>query len=166
MRVVIACIGLLLALAGLAEPNIVVFKYNKVDANLLPTDLIIGNNQTFFPWVRDDAKWPVNKRIALLVHGFPLFSPGTNRYGLLDLAAHLSKERNIDNTIIPAYDSVYAVEYPEKYSISDTAFALDDIVHERCSNLPIGTKIDIFAHSMGGWSCAVLWKLNCPINKH
>lgn len=101
-------------------------------------------------FTRDDTKWLAGKKTALLIHGFPMFGQGERRQDMIELAAHLSVSRRVDDIMIPGYDAVYAVEYPSKYHILDTASVLSDIVSLKCSNWPKNTKIDVFAHSMGG----------------
>lgn len=129
LMLILVVLCLALASACLSAPNITVYRYQ--------------NNG----FVRDDTKWPTGKKIALLVHGFSMFSQGKCRDGMIGLAAHLSVSKRVGETIIPGYDAVYAVEYPQKYHVLDTAAVLADIVNARC---PSNTKIDVFAHSMGG----------------
>lgn len=132
MKTLIAFVVLIILCAtAVAAPHIPVYRYQ--------------NNV----WVRDDKDWS-SKSITLLVHGFPAFNEGNNRAGLLALAAHLSQLRKIDIKMTPAYDAIYAIEYPIRYHNIETAATLADIVHNKCRNLLKEIKIDVFAHSMGG----------------
>ncbi len=100
-------------------------------------------------WVRDEAKWQKG-RISFLIHGYPIIDDGNNREGLKNLAIHFAEERKFNDQTIPAYDAIYAAEYPKGYHILETAKVVADIVNNRCGNLPNDVKIDVFAHSMGG----------------
>ena len=118
--------------AVLSAPNVVVYRYQ-------------GKG-----FVSDNAKWPVGKKTALLLHGFSIFSKGKCRDDMVGLAGHLSVSRRVGGVTIPSYDEIYAVEYPPKYHILDTASVLSSIVNSKCSAWPKDQKIDVFAHSMGG----------------
>lgn len=131
MKKVLVILVLCLAFgsAVLSAPNVVIYRYQDKG------------------FIRDDTKWSAGKKTALLVHGFPIFSQGKCRDGMVGLATHLSRARKVDGVNLPSYDAIYAVEYPTKYHILDTAAVLADIVNAR---YPSETKIDVFAHSMGG----------------
>ena len=132
LRLVLAIV-ILLVCASLARalPNIVLYRLQDK------------------AWVVDDNYWPKG-RIALLVHGFPMFGGTNNRAGLLPLANYFSTSRKVGPTRLPAYDTICAVEYPKNNHLIQTAAALADLVHLECRNLPADVKIDVFAHSMGG----------------
>ena len=151
--VMLLMVVLLLVLASAAQaalPQIVIYRYQGKDIKSLPANLILDPNTNLSPWVPDDAKWPSGKRIALLVHGFPMFNPGQCRKDLITLAMHLSYPKKSNNFTLPAYDVIYTVEYPEKFHIADTALVLADLVHARCADWAKNQKFDLFAHSMGG----------------
>lgn len=135
--------------AVLSAPNIVIYRYEGKDLRDVP-DITAVDSLTIDPWVRDNAKWPAGQKIALLVHGFSMFSQGKCRNGLIGLAAHLSHDRKVDDAVVPSYGAIYIAEYPVDYNIIETATGLAIIVNDRCSLLPKETKIDVFAHSMGG----------------
>lgn len=141
---------------AIAGPNLQIYRYqrgNIGDVKNLPADLILGNPVRLDAWIKDDAKWPQGKKIALLIHGFPVLwvlTKGTCRNDMNALADHLSKERVVDQKKLPAYDAVYAIEYPSHQHLLATANVLANIVSNRTSDWSKGDKIDVFAHSMGG----------------
>lgn len=147
LSLILVTLFVLFATTAMAASNVTIYRYQAKDIKTLPANLIMGSTKTIDPWVQDGAKWPVGKKIALLLHGYPIFSDGKCRDGLIGLAAHLSVARNVGNVALPAYDNIYTVEYPLKQHVLETAAQLADIVNSRC---PSGSKIDIFAHSMGG----------------
>lgn len=151
MRKWICFLLVTLCVAAMAAPNIAIYRYiGKNDAKYknLPESKI-SDKQMNEAWVRDDGKWTGDK-ILFMGHGFPMFNEGKNRKGMIALASHYSHPRQIGDKVLPAYDTIYAAEYPAGYDISETAAAISPIVKERCSNLPKDQKIDVFAHSMGG----------------
>lgn len=141
------CFSVSLAIAG---PNVVVYRYQAVDVKTLPGKIITGESISIDPWIRNDAKWPKGRKTAVLVHGFPRWNKGDCRAGMIGLAMHLSQARKVGNKTLLAYNSIYVVEYPTGFSLTETAGTLASIVNERCSDWPITERIDIFAHSMGG----------------
>lgn len=140
---------LVFASAVLSAPNIAIYRYEGKDLRDV-SDIIAVDSLTIDPWVRDDAKWPAGKKIALLIHGFPMFSQGKCRNGLIALAAHLSHDRKVDDVVVPSYGAIYIAEYPTDYNIVETAAIFANVVNDRCSSLSKDAKIDVFAHSMGG----------------
>ncbi len=149
---------------AVAEPDLVIYRFNGVDTKILPADLILGANSKIDPWIRDDTRWPQGKRIALLVHGFPFFAPGQCRNGLIALATDLSRPRKCGEITIPAYDVIYVIEYPPKFSIMDTSSVLANLIRDRCANFLKGQRIDAFAHSMGG--LVVRWPLEIKSKRY
>jgi len=82
----------------------------------------------------DDGQQWQGTRIALLVHGIMGKSDD-----LLTLARYLASQG--------LYDNIYAVDYPLHYKIDSNGSVLGDIIKKQT---PSGTKIDVFAWSLGG----------------
>lgn len=138
------------ATVTLALPKIDVYRYNNTDIKTLPGDLILGNVTTVDSWIKDEVRWPKDKKILLLVHGLPMLDNGKNRYGLNGLAIHYSQERKINDVTLPAYDAIYAVEYPMGYSVFETTMSLVQNIADKTADFSETQKYDIFAHSLGG----------------
>lgn len=151
IRVILFAVLLMLAsVLSLALPKIEVYRYAVKDFKTVTLDGLKDPLTGFNPWVLDDSVWPKDKKILLLVHGFPMFGAGKMRLTMNGLAVYFSKERKIGGMILPAYDCIYAVEYPKGYSVYETDVAFSKIFSDRTKNFSPDQKIDIFAHSLGG----------------
>jgi hypothetical protein len=140
----------LVSVFALALPKIEVYRYTVKDAKTVAYDHVLHPLTGFDPWVLDDASWPKDKRILLLVHGFPMFKNGKMRLTMNGLGVYFSQERKIGVVTLPAYDAIYAVDYPKNNDIFETGKALAVLIQEKTNGFALNQKIDIFAHSMGG----------------
>ena len=138
------------ATVTLALPKIDIYRYQSENIRTLPGGLVIGEVTTVDSWIKDEARWPKDKKILLLVHGLPMLDNGRNRYGLVGLANHFAQERKIDNDTLPAYDVIYSVEYPMGFSVFETTQSLFQIISDKTADFSQTQKYDIFAHSLGG----------------
>ena len=149
---VISVITLLMVASILswALPKIEVYRYVGKDFKTLPLDLLTNPQVSLNDWAIDADTLPKDKKILLLVHGFPMFRNGNMRTTMAGLAKYFSQERKIGVSTLPAYDCIYAVDYPMGFSLYETKTALRTVLNQKLSAFSNNQKIDIFNHCMGG----------------
>lgn len=144
----------------LALPKIEVYRYTIKDFKTVSIESVLNPLTGSNPWVLDAAPWPKDKKILLLIHGFPMFNSGKMRLTMNGLAVYFSNERKIGNVTLPAYDAIYAVDYPMGFSVRETKKVLADLIDQKTSLFSKGQKFDIFNHSLGGLQIrtAIEWR--------
>ena len=168
MRIRIIWMVTLLMVASvlaLALPKIEVYRYTVKDFKTVSIESVLHPLTGFNPWILDDAPWPKDKKILLLVHGFPFPGASKLRLTMNGLAVYFSKERKNKDITLPAYDVIYAVEYPRGYSLYESEKALVGLIDQATSLFSKGQKCDIFNHSLGGLPirAAIEWPNNKSI---
>lgn len=129
---------------------VTLFMVASVLASALPKIDVYRYQDGQIDWKLDTASWSQDKKILLLVHGDPMFGSGKMRLTMNGLAVYFSKERKIGDVILPAYDAIYAIEYPKGYTIYETKKAFIELWAQKTCMFSEDQKIDIFAHSLGG----------------